>query len=136
MHYLEYVIDIMIYAGSLLMIYNIARCYGFVRRMKEEETSRERYMLLYVPLGLLVSFLVGYLLVGVFGEPDIIVAGILFGGSVFVLLVLGIMYDIIDRLRAAKAESEVLYEGVRGDLSMLTEEYITVLKVNLSTDKF
>ncbi|MDO4806631.1 MAG: ATP-binding protein [Coriobacteriales bacterium] len=135
MDYLEHVINVMIYAGSLLMVYNIGCCYGFVRRMKVEETSRARYVLLHVPLALLVSFLVGYLVVGIFGDPDVIVAGILFGGSVFVFLVLGIMYDIIDRLRDAKAQSQVLYEDVRGDLSKLTEEYVTVIKVNLTHNK-
>ena len=126
---------IMVYAGSVLMVYNIARCYGFVQRMRDSGTWHRSTFVLYVPLGLLVSFLVGYLIVGIFGDPDLVVAGILFGGSIFVFVVLGIMYDIIDRLRTANANTEALYAETRKDLVSLSERYQSVFRVNLTTDR-
>ncbi|MDO4797681.1 MAG: ATP-binding protein [Coriobacteriales bacterium] len=126
---------IMVYAGSVLMVYNIAHCYSFVRRMRESGSWHRSLFILYVPLILLVSFLAGYLVVGIFGDPDLVVAGILFGGSVFVFVVLGIMYDIIDRLRDEHARSEARYMETHNDLKNLTEHYLTVFRVNLTEDR-
>ena len=125
---------LMIYAGSALMVYNIWRCYGFVRGMRDVRGLEKLRPLLPVPLVLLVSFLVGYLLVGLFGAPDPIVAGILFGGSVFVFVVLNIMYSIIERLREARARSDALYQQILDDLGSLAQDFLSVARVNLTRD--
>ena len=128
-------IHAMVYAGSALMVYNILRCNGFVQRMRNDRSWTRSRFVLYVPLVLLIMFLVGYLVVGLFGEPDVVIASILFGGSVFVFVVLGILFDVIDSLREAKAHSQALYEETRGDLNSITQDFATVLRVNLTQNR-
>ena len=92
----------MIYLGSALMVYNI---YGFVRfsrYVKKLDSWNGGSMILYCPIILLVLFLAGYLAVGIFGQPDLIVAGILFGGSLFVF----IMYRLLSITTRRIVESE------------------------------
>ncbi len=116
---LNHIIHLMIYAGSILMVYNIVRYYGFTRKNEWMKNTLNNRFVLYFPLLLLVLFLIGYLLIGIFGKPDIVVALILFGGSVFVLVTLSIMYYIVDTIyekegeirevsEASKAKSEFL----------------------------
>lgn len=132
---MDILIRVMVYVGSVLMVYNIWRCHGFVTRMRTSGRWHRSLFTLYVPLALLISFLVGYLIVGILGDPDIIVGGILFGGSVFVFVVLGIMYDIIDRLREAHMRSEMQYVEIRNELNSLTKDYMSVFRVNLTRDR-
>ena len=124
----------MIYLGSALMAYNIVRCYGFVKRMSKVGGMKRTRILLPVPLAFLVLFLVGYLFVGFFGDPDIVIASILLGGSVFVLIVFGVMYQVIDRLSESNARSDALYEEIRGEIVDLTKDYLFVFRVNLTKD--
>lgn len=88
----------MVYAGSILMVFNI---YGFVRfaryirSLKGWDTNNG---ILYIPIVLLSFFLLGYLGVGIFGNPDLLVAGILFGGSIFVFIVYKLLSNITQRV--------------------------------------
>ena len=125
----------MIYAGSALMVYNIVRCYGFVKRMRKVSGLEMSRAVLLIPLILLVSFLIGSLAVALFGTPDLIIAGILFGGSVFVFIVFSVMYQIIDRLQESNARLDALYEEIRNELASLTEDCLSVLRVNLTRDE-
>ena len=96
--------DAMVYLGAGLMVFNI---YGFVkyaRRMKSRSGFGEESSVLYVPIFLLLMFLLGYLLIGLFGKPDFLVGGILLGGSVFVLLV----YLLLNRITNQVIENEHL----------------------------
>lgn len=91
-------IQIMIGLGILLMIINIIFYVRFERQTSKRggfESSR----VLYFPIFLLVLFLAGYLAVWLFGDPDLIIAGILFGGSIFVLAMLGLMQRITQKVR-------------------------------------
>ena len=94
----------LIYLGSALMVYNI---YGFVcfaryvRRLRSWSTGAA---VLYFPIVLLVLFLMGYLAVSLFGAPDLIMAGILFGGSIFVF----VMYYLLRVVTQRIVESEQL----------------------------
>ena len=54
-------------------------------------------------------FLCGYLAVGFFGKPDLIISGILFGGSIFVLVMQMLIRRIADRIQ----ENEKLEENYR-----------------------
>lgn len=125
----------MIYAGSALMVYNIVRCYGFVKRMRNVSGLEMSRAILPIPLILLICFLIGYLVVALFGTPDFVIAGILFGGSVFVFIVFSVMYQIIGRLRESNARSDALYEEIRNELASLTEDCLSVLHVNLTRDQ-
>ena len=78
----------MIYLGSALMIFNIARYAGFIKKMRWIDNSPRVHRALYLPVSLLVAFLAGYLAVAWFGKLDLIVASILLGGSIFVCIIL------------------------------------------------
>jgi len=104
MGFLKIVIYAMVFMGSALMVYNI---YGFVRfalYVKKTEHWTTRTFLLFLPIVLLVMFLLGYLAVGIFGNPDVIVSGILFGGSIFVF----VMYIFLIRITKGIVEGERL----------------------------
>ena len=94
---LNYLIYGMVFAGSALMVYNII---GFIRfaistgKLIDNKNGKKGNGLFYFPIVLLVMFLIGYLLVGIIGKPDLIVSAILFGGSIFVF----IMYIFLTRL--------------------------------------
>ena len=53
----------MIICGIIIMVTNIFRFH-------------------HTALGLLVFFLIGYIFVAILGNPDLVIAGILFGGSI------------------------------------------------------
>ena len=126
--------DIMVYLGSALMVYNIARCYGFMKRVRELPSIASLQAILPIPLILLISFLVGYLIVGIFGSSDLVIGGILFGGSIFVAIVMSVMYRIVDRLRESNARSDALYAQTRENLADLAKNYLSVFRVNLTND--
>ncbi len=85
---------ILILLGSGLMIYNIIGFIRFALFVKKSDSWHTNNFILYVPIILLVFFLLGYLFVAFFGNPDLIMAGILFGGSVFVF----IMYLLLNKV--------------------------------------
>jgi len=95
-------IDLMIYLGAALMVINIGSFISYARKMRNKQSWSEHYHILYIPIVLLVFFLLGYLFVGFFGKPDLMVAGILFFGSVFVF----VMYKLIDRITALLMKSQ------------------------------
>ncbi|MBQ6400627.1 MAG: response regulator [Clostridia bacterium] len=91
----RWLIPALIFAGSALMVFNIIGFIAFARHLRRTKSwTRRSSMILSVPIALLVLFLLGYLAVGIFGKPDLIVAGILFGGSLFVLT----MYLLLNRI--------------------------------------
>jgi signal transduction histidine kinase len=92
----------MIYLGAALMVINIGSFISYARKMRNKQSWSEHYHILYIPIVLLVFFLLGYLFVGFFGKPDLMVAGILFFGSVFVF----VMYKLIDRITALLMKSQ------------------------------
>ena len=99
---LRWLIYLMVYLGSAIMIYNICGFFRFARFIKQLRAWKGNYGILYIPIALLIFFLLGYLAVGIFGHPDMIVAGILFGGSVFVF----IMYKLLSSITQRIVESE------------------------------
>ena len=89
----------MIYVGSALMAYNIYRYICFSRDIRKHGNWDQEQRLLHLPIWLLIMFFAGYLFVGFFGKPDIIMAGILFGGSIFVFLMLIFMRRTFNRIQ-------------------------------------
>ena len=89
----------MIYLGSGLMVYNILSFVRFSRHIRERGNWAQERRILSLPLVLLVFFLFGYLWVGFFGRPSLLIAGILFGGSVFVFLMELLIQRIADRIQ-------------------------------------
>ena len=91
----------MIAAGILIMVTNIYRYIRFMQNMRDAfpKGKNRSWMWKTVGLLLLVFFLMGYIAVAAFGAPDLMVAGILFGGSIFVAIVLTIMFDLIESIK-------------------------------------
>ena len=93
--------DIIVYGaiifGAALMITNIIRFILFIWTKRDVLSEGDSFgqAMSYVSLVLLCFFLVGYLLVAFLGEPDLIMAGILCGGSIFVAIVLTLMFRLI-----------------------------------------
>lgn len=99
----------MVYLGSALMVWNIVRYARYARRMEQTVDWRQGRATLYIPVMLLVFFLLGYLGIGLFGRPDMLVAGILFGGSIFVFIVFVLLERITDRIQMSeRLEAELM----------------------------
>ena len=90
---------LMVYAGSVLMAYNIYRYICFSRDVRKHGNWDQEQRIFYLPIWLLIMFFVGYLFVGFFGKPDLVIAGILFGGSVFVFVMLLLIRRTFDRIQ-------------------------------------
>ena len=90
---------LMVYAGSVLMAYNIYRYICFSRDVRKHGNWDHEQRIFYLPIWLLIMFFVGYLFVGFFGKPNLVIAGILFGGSVFVFVMLHLIRRTFDRIQ-------------------------------------
>ena len=95
-------IYLMIYAGSALMAYNIYRYICFSRDIRKHGNWDQEQKILNLPIWLLIMFFFGYLIVGFFGKPDLVMAGILFGGSIFVFVMLLLMRRTFDRIQESE----------------------------------
>ena len=89
----------MVYLGSALMVFNIISYVRYAKRVQAMDDWGREKKILYIPIVLLVLFLLGYLLVGIIGEPDLIVSGILFGGSIFVFIIFQLIQRITNRIQ-------------------------------------
>ena len=90
---------LMIYAGSALMAYNIYGYVCFSRDVRKHGNWDREQRLFNMPIVLLILFFIGYLVVGIFGKPDLVMAGILFGGSIFVFVMLHLIRRTFDRIQ-------------------------------------
>ena len=102
---------IMIYAGSALMVWNILRYADFMRNMPKIEGFQNTRKVLVIPLVLLVLFLAGYLTIAFLGHPGILVASILFGGSIFVAMSVMLLQLILERVKANERLAAALREA-------------------------
>ena len=90
---------LMIYAGSALMAYNIYGYICFSRDVRKHGNWDREQRLFNLPILLLILFFIGYLVVGLFGNPDLVMAGILFGGSIFVFVMLLLIRRTFERIQ-------------------------------------
>ena len=134
------VIYAMVFCGAALMVYNIYGFIHFAAGLRKQTAFEKEYGILYIPIILLILFLLGYLAVGIFGSPDLIVAGILFGGSIFVFIIYkllnGITQRILERkeLEAKLRASEEASRAKTGFLSTISHEMRTPLNVIMGLD--
>ena len=99
----------MVYLGAALMMINIFSFIQYARYIKGRKTWGKENSILYIPIVLLILFLIGYLAVGCFGSPDLIVAFILSGGSIFVFIIYKLLSGITRRiLESEHLEAELL----------------------------
>ena len=89
----------MIYLGSALMIYNIGQYIRFSRHIRKRGNWELERNILSFPILLLILFFCGYMMIAVFGSPDLIVSAILFGGSIFVTVILILIRRIANRIQ-------------------------------------
>ena len=89
----------MVYLGAALMVYNIWQYIRFSRRISGHGDWKRERQILNIPIVLLVLFLAGYLAVGLFGKPNLIVSSILLGGSIYVTIMEMLIQRIADRIR-------------------------------------
>ena len=95
----QVIINLMIYIGCVLMAYNIYRYVQFSRRVRGHGNWELEQRLFRIPILLLILFLAGYISIAAFGQPDLVVSGILFGGSIFVLVMLLLISRAVDRIQ-------------------------------------
>lgn len=91
------IIYIMILFGAALMVTNIVRYINFIKSTRDVLSSgvQKDRVWEYIALILLIFFLIGYLFVAFLGNPDLMMGGILCGGSIFVSIVLTLMFRLI-----------------------------------------
>ena len=107
-------IKLLIIIGSAIMIGNITAYIRFIRNSTDIMLSGKHGEPLWEKIGLLllVFFLVGYLGVALAGKPDLLMAGILFFGAIFVSLALFLMYYLVDTLKDRSLEVAETLIGV------------------------
>ena len=103
----------LIYLGSALMLLNIVRYILLERVVLRSNYWDKGRGPLHIPLALLVLFLLGYLAVGYVGTHDNVVPSILFGGSLFVFLILSLMKIVLKKVE----EGEERIGAVHKDLN-------------------
>ena len=102
-------INLMVYGGSILMAINIYLYVRFSEHIRQRGNWDKEHRILIVPIILLVMFLAGYLTIGLLGHPDLVIAAILFGGSIFVLFMVILIRRAVDRIQENEhLEAELL----------------------------
>ena len=128
-------IQILIYLGSALMVFNIIRYAAFVKYRVELEQHNRQNGVLVVPLLLLIFFLIGYFFVGISGMADMMMAAILFFGSVYVFLMLLVMFSIIHRIQDTEQVLSAHYKEMKEELDAMVKDTLAVFRVNLTKDE-
>ena len=80
--------SLMVYLGAILMAYNVYSYVKYARWISEKGNWEKEKNLYYIPIILLIVFLIGYIIVGIIMKPNIVIGIILFGGSIFVAVMM------------------------------------------------
>ena len=97
--FMKWLIYAMIIAGAGLMVFNLSYYIRFIRRIRRHGSWSRLLALTRVPTVLLALFLAGYLAVACFGQPDLLIAFILLGGSVYVTVMEYLFQRIADQIQ-------------------------------------
>ena len=87
-----------------------------------------------------MSFLLGYLAIGLFGKPDLIMAFVLFGGSIFVQIMYRLLNRIVhqviewEQLKAELQAAEASSRAKSSFLASISHEMRTPVNVILGMD--
>ena len=107
-------ITIFIVLGSILMVVNIVRYFWFLKNTRDVLSTGSRRDRIWKAIAgvLLVFFLLGYLFCAFVGEPDLIMSMILLGGSIFVSIVLTLMFNLLDTAKSRSIDIAEVLVGV------------------------
>ena len=107
-------ITIFIVLGSILMVANIVRYFLFLKNTSDVLSTGSRRDRIWKAIAgvLLVFFLLGYLFCAFVGEPDFIMSMILLGGSIFVSIVLTLMFNLLDTAKSRSIDIAEVLVGV------------------------
>lgn len=111
---MDIIILVLIIAGALNMVRNIYRYYRFLKTSQDVLSlgkKRDQFWM-NLALILLIFFLIGYLFVGFFSDPDLMMAFILFFGSIFVTIVETVMFRLIDTAKERSIDVAEVLVGV------------------------
>ena len=105
---------VLIIAGAALMIWNIWRFFWFMRSTQDVLSSDRIRDLRWENLAflLLVFFLGAYVFVGLTSHSDIMTALILFFGSIFVAIVLTLLFHLLDTAKERSIDIAEVLVGV------------------------
>ena len=137
---MDWVVYTMVYLGAALMAYNVYAFVRFTSYVKKKGVEGEKNGILYISVTLLVMFLAGYLAVGFFGKPDIIMGGILLGGSIFVFVMYRLIKSSTERIeRSGQLEAELIAseesnKAKASFLASISHEMRTPMNVILGLD--
>ena len=111
---MDIAILVLILFGSLNMVRNIYRYYQFLKSSQDVLSSGNKRDNFWMSLALLllVFFLIGYLFVGFFSDPDLMMAFILFFGSIFVTIVETVMFRLIETAKERSIDVAEVLVGV------------------------
>lgn len=111
---MDLLITVPIILGSVLMVVNIIRYFWFIHSTHDVLSAgsrRDRFWKTVAGM-LLIFFLLGYLFCAFVGEPDLVMAMILFGGSVFVAIVLTLMFNLLETAKSRSIDIAEVLVGV------------------------
>ena len=92
----------MIFLGIVIMITNIFRYIRFLLSLRDVLSSGrgKDFVWKILALILLIFFLCGYIFICIFSKPDLMMASVLFGGSIFVSIILTLLFQLIFTIKA------------------------------------
>ncbi len=91
----------MIVVGIIIMVTNIIRFFSFMKGSTDVLMAGNRGNAIWenIAFALLIFFLIGYILIAIMTKPGIMVGGVLFGGSIFVAIVLTLMFRLVTTVK-------------------------------------
>lgn len=132
---MEVLIAIMIFLGSILMVYNIVRYFLFIKKNHDLDNQSGLKGSLIIPLVLLIFFLIGYVSIGIAGYATLMVASILLGGSIFVFLFLIVMIKVVNHVRNTEEILANRYAEIKTQIDEYTKDALCTFRINLSKDE-
>ena len=111
---MDIIITTIIILGTIVMVQNILWYISFLRNSRDIFSSgtKQEKISHITGLILLIFFFLGYTFIWIFSDPDMMVALILFFGSVFVTIMLYITFTLLDSVKKRSLDIAEVLIGV------------------------